>query len=421
MSAQLTFCPCGTLSILCSAGCYTRDLYWCCQAAKQHLPLLQQQLTWTPVTATQQQQQFQQLQDQLDKALQLYVSLQSNLLDLQQQQQQPQQPQQQQQQRNTHFSTTAPAASEQQLQQLVQDSWQLVDSLLPRLEATFLKAMLVEEPGWLTKHQGYPIPAHPDLVYPADRSRGSSLDAGSSSSSMDSSSSSNPAAPGGRGSQMASGNVDNNQQSPWLFAGKALAALQGLLNPAAATATLAASGASSSSQASGSITQLLGAEPPRVQVQVAGRVQAFDWHDQQERAAAVAAVQQILQPPQDTGTTAAPHQQLVGGHSGFRHSSSTSHCSGDSIGTEHSSSMYQHVPAAAAYEVLECWPQPVLLRGAAATWPCCAAGAQEGGWDLQWLAGQQGLQGKVRVAPSLQFPFVEPQLLEILLKLRGKH
>jgi hypothetical protein len=83
--------------------------------------------------------------------------------------------------------------------------------------------------------------------------------------------------------------------------------------------------------------------------------------------------------------------------------------------------MYQHVPAAAAYEVLECWPQPVLLRGAAATWPCCAAGAQEGGWDLQWLAGQQGLQGKVRVAPSLQFPFVEPQLLEILLKLRGKH
>jgi hypothetical protein len=40
-------------------------------------------------------------------------------------------------------------------------------------------------------------------------------------------------------------------------------------------------------------------------------------------------------------------------------------------------------------------------------------------WGLGWLAQQQGFTGKVRVAPSLQFPFVEPQLLDILLKLRG--
>jgi hypothetical protein len=59
-------------------------------------------------------------------------------------------------------------------------------------------------------------------------------------------------------------------------------------------------------------------------------------------------------------------------------------------------------------------PQPVVLRGAAASWPCVADG-----WDLAWLQEQQGMQGKVRVAPSLQFPFVEPQLLEILLRLQG--
>jgi hypothetical protein len=57
----------------------------------------------------------------------------------------------------------------------------------------------------------------------------------------------------------------------------------------------------------------------------------------------------------------------------------------------------------------------VVLRGAAADWPAVSQP-----WGLAWLQQQQHLSGRVRVAPSLQFPFVQPSLLEVLLQLRGE-
>eukprot|EP00775_Hariotina_reticulata_P011527 gene11526-11670_t len=65
-------------------------------------------------------------------------------------------------------------------------------------------------------------------------------------------------------------------------------------------------------------------------------------------------------------------------------------------------------------ELWGCLPQPVILRGAAADWPIV-----EEPLGLSWLSQQQDFKGKVRVAPSLQFPFVQPQLLEVLLQLTG--
>jgi hypothetical protein len=66
-------------------------------------------------------------------------------------------------------------------------------------------------------------------------------------------------------------------------------------------------------------------------------------------------------------------------------------------------------------ELRGCLPQPVLLRGAAVDWPM----VQEP-LGLSWLSQQQNVRGKVRVAPSLQFPFVEPQLVELLSQLKGE-
>jgi hypothetical protein len=261
----------------------------------------------------------------------------------------------------------------QQLQELVASSWELVDVLLPKLDTLFLKAMLYEEPGWLTKHTAIPIPA----ASPAEQQR----------SKPNSSSNSSDGGGGGGGAMQAirqqqqQGGV-GGQQYPLLFAGKALKALQGLLSPTAATAAAAAGGR---------VGQVLGALPPAVQVPVVGCVQESCWQRQQGRAAGVAAVRQILC---------------------FNHTITTS-SSSNSSGS--SSRGTWQGPAAAGCELLGCWPQPVVLRGAAASWPCVAHGS---GWDLEWLA-QQGLQGRVRVAPSLQFPFVEPQLLDILIKLRG--
>lgn len=57
-------------------------------------------------------------------------------------------------------------------------------------------------------------------------------------------------------------------------------------------------------------------------------------------------------------------------------------------------------------------PQPVVLRGAAAHWPAIQ------GWTLQHLA-EAKLEGRARLAPSLQFPFTEPRLAALLARQRG--
>lgn len=364
------------------AGCHTRDLFWCCQEAKQHIPQLQQQLSQRPSTQQQQQHILQQdWQVQLDAALRLYVGLQTTLLQYQQQAgllQAASGNQQQQQEgalagrvSSDEVAATAAAAvleAQQQLQQLVDDSWNLVQALLPKLETLFLKAMLFEEPGWLTQHTAHPIPACPN--------------SGSSSSSE------SEGLP--RGQQPL-----QQQQSTWLFAGKALLALPDVLGPAAAAAA-----GGGKQHGRGSISQIMGAVPPAVQVPVLGQIEAFDWQQQEGRTAAAAAVCRILSPGIDAPSSSYSDSPSAGQHSP----------PSQPAVTNGSSSPMQGL---AGFELLGCSPQPVVLRGAAASWPCV-----EAGWDLAWLA-QQGIQGKVRVAPSLQFPFVEPQLLEILLRLKG--
>jgi hypothetical protein len=56
--------------------------------------------------------------------------------------------------------------------------------------------------------------------------------------------------------------------------------------------------------------------------------------------------------------------------------------------------------------------QPVLLKGAAAHWPAVQR------WSLAHLAAAR-LHGRARLAPSLQFPFTEPQLAALLARERG--
>lgn len=57
---------------------------------------------------------------------------------------------------------------------------------------------------------------------------------------------------------------------------------------------------------------------------------------------------------------------------------------------------------------------PVVLRGAAAAWPAARH------WSPDALCARPGFGGLVRVAPSLQFPFVEPALAELLFQARGE-
>jgi len=383
------------------AGVYTRDLFWCCHEAKQHLPQLQQQLSWGPALQPLQQQQLQELQQywqqQLDSVLQHYIDLQATLMQLQDQQHQSQ--------HMLQGNTAATEGAQQRLQQLVQGGWQLADSLLPKLEALFLKVMLVEEPGWLTHHLGHPIPAS---VHPNSTS-GSGDD--SSFVAASSGGSSAAAATGGSPATDSLRSVSQLQQlqqqeapvqSPWLFAGKALQALQGLLTPAASAAAAAGAIKPSFTAAPGNaactavtgtyathVQQLIGAVPPAVKVPVVGQVTAFDWHEQ--AGAAAAAVRDIIlqqSSPVATARSLKPQQTPAAGATGA---------------------------AVADYELLGSWLQPVVLRGAAAAWPCVSQP-----WCLDWLGQQQNFMGKVRVAPSLQFPFVEPQLLDVLLKLRGE-
>jgi hypothetical protein len=57
---------------------------------------------------------------------------------------------------------------------------------------------------------------------------------------------------------------------------------------------------------------------------------------------------------------------------------------------------------------------PVVLRGAGAAWPAA------GSWTLDFLGALPGFEGRARVAPSLQFPFVEPQLAALLVAAKGE-
>mmetsp|Transcript_3293 Transcript_3293/g.9462 ORF Transcript_3293/g.9462 Transcript_3293/m.9462 type:complete len:527 (+) Transcript_3293:633-2213(+) len=58
--------------------------------------------------------------------------------------------------------------------------------------------------------------------------------------------------------------------------------------------------------------------------------------------------------------------------------------------------------------------EPVLLCGAAAHWPAVTR------WSLRYLAAKLGFEGLVRVAPTHEFPFCEPALLQVLVDLLGE-
>jgi hypothetical protein len=101
---------------------------------------------------------------------------------------------------------------------------------------------------------------------------------------------------------------------------------------------------------------------------ITGPVESYSWHSADERAASCALIRQWSLPV-DSPMTAEAARQLLGS-------------------------------------------RPVVLRGAAAGWPAVRE------WSVRWLAGQ-GFGGKVKVAPSLQFPFCEPSLLELLVQAKG--
>jgi hypothetical protein len=337
---------------------YTRDLYWCCQFAGQQLP---------------------QLQQQLEQALELYVQLQGAAgMEQQEQQQVPKE-------------VTQQLQKEQQL--LLDAAWQLTDALLPKIEALFLKQMLTEEPGWLTKHIAGPIPSSSSLLM-------------SSSSNM----------PAMQQQQ------EQQQQQQWGWAALQNQ-MQGLLtavtgataektprpqtgtkhsNSSDTSSTWAAAGLAGSSSEP---QMLLGSAPPSVQLPVWGSVAVYNWADQAERAAACATISAVLVR-----------------QSSRRHSSSSSSSSrtwrGDSQ-AHHKEQVLDSADAqAAAAErllLLQAEQRPLLLGGLAANWPAVS----QQGWGLGWLA-QQGFSGKVRLAPSLQFPFVEPQLVQYLDHIAGE-
>ena len=116
-------------------------------------------------------------------------------------------------------------------------------------------------------------------------------------------------------------------------------------------------------------SSLLGAAPPPVTAAVSGSVLTLDWRQPAAREQAAAII----------AATAA----------GLDSSSSGSNsCSGNTM------------------------PQPVLLKGAAAHWPAVQR------WSLRHLVAA-GLEGRARLAPSLQFPFTEPRLAGLVAEQRG--
>ena len=113
---------------------------------------------------------------------------------------------------------------------------------------------------------------------------------------------------------------------------------------------------------------MMGAPPPPVAAAVEGSVLTLDWRQPgaQRQAAAIIAA------------TAAGHD------------SSSSSSSGGSLA-----------------------PQPVLMKGAAAHWPAVQR------WTLGRLAAA-GLEGRARLAPSLQIPFTEPRLAAVVAEQQGE-
>lgn len=121
---------------------------------------------------------------------------------------------------------------------------------------------------------------------------------------------------------------------------------------------------------------LLGAPPPPVAAAVAGSVLTLDWlqPEARQQAAALIAATMTATGGTPAGSPADPAAPL---------------CSGNPLP-----------------------PQPVLLKGAAAHWPALQR------WSLARLAAC-GLEGRARLAPSLQFPFTEPRLAAVLADQRG--
>jgi hypothetical protein len=346
-------------SIQQQAGVYTRDLYWCCHFSSQQLP---------------------QLQQQLEQALELCVQLQDAAV--------PQQQRQQQQQVQQH------SVQKQQQRQLLDASWQLTDALLPRIEALFLKQMLTEEPGWLTKHIAGPIPNSTPLT---------------NSSSSSSSGSGMPAV-------QQSKQEEQQQQSGWTALHDQM---QGLLAAVAGTTAgrtaagpragrahgnspASTAAESTAAAAAADPEMLLGASPPPVQLPVWGCVTEHTWADQADRATACNAISAVLlqqnRQRSSNGISVAnasqAHAPLV---------------------VETGSANTQAAVAAERLLLLHAEQQPLVLRGLAADWPAVS----QQGWGLGWLA-QQGFSGRVCLAPSLQFPFVEPQLVQYLDHIAGK-
>lgn len=327
------------------AGVWTRDLYWCCHYAGQYMP---------------------QLQQQLDQALELYVLLQRQQTTWRQQHRKSHQKPEQQQQR-------------EELQQDVAVAWEAIDSLLPHIETRFLKQMLTEEPGWLTKHIAGPIPAS---TYTAQQSR-----------------------PTQKAAAVGAGSLQQQHQWRWSAVQESLqrlAAASGLVTPAAAT------------HAAVEPAELLGARPPAVQIPIWGSVASYDWSVGAARTAACRHIQSVLLSKQQCSSPAVQAVHTAGFiQKGQGHRSELRSLPSSSYnGAQHADKCQQ----TRQDELFSCHPQPVVLRGLASGWPA-VSGPEP--WGLAWLS-RQGFTSRVRAAPSLQFPFVEPQLVQLLQQIAGR-
>ncbi|PSC69036.1 band 7 [Micractinium conductrix] len=122
---------------------------------------------------------------------------------------------------------------------------------------------------------------------------------------------------------------------------------------------------------------LLGAAPPPVAAPVSSPVLTLDWRQPEARQQAARIIEAAMAEDRQDGSS----------------SSDAAAAAAAAAGPEHLS-------------------QPVLLKGAAAHWPAVRR------WSLARLAWA-GLQGRARLAPSLQFPFTEPRLAALLAQQRG--
>jgi hypothetical protein len=348
---------------------YTRDLYWCCHYSSQQLPKLQQQL---------------------EQTLELYVQLQNAAADPQQQQRMGQQ------------SKHAWVRDAQELyheQRQLDAAWQLIDALLPRVEALFLKQMLTEDAGWLTKHVAGHIP-------------------GASTSTRSSSSSAAMVQ-----QQVAETLEQQQQQWGWtelqhqmqgLFAAVTGAtASRDAVRTSTGTMQAAAAAAAAVTQSAEDPRMLLGAAPPTVQLPMWGSVKEHNWNDQADRAAACSSISAVLL--QQTHTRYNKNNNSNSSSRGSSRGSSSGVAAQPPAVTAAGSSVDAQAAAAERLLLLNAEQQPLVLRGVAADWPAVS----QQGWGLGWLS-QQGFRGKVRLARSLQFPFVEPQLVQYLDQIAGE-